>query len=72
MKIKMFKGNLKKYDPRILSVRSRKGYWPGILKERDHLKNLDINEIIILKWNSKEMVGREIWTKFLLAQNKVQ
>jgi hypothetical protein len=30
------------------------GFWSGDLKERDHLEDLDIDRILILKWISKK------------------
>jgi hypothetical protein len=37
------------------------GFWWGNLRERDHLEDPDLDEMIILKWIFKKWDG-EAWT----------
>ena len=36
------------------------GLWLGKLREREHLKDLDVDGVIILKWIVKKYVIREV------------
>jgi hypothetical protein len=40
------------------------GFWEGHLMERDHLEDIGVNEMIILKWNFKKLDGHA-WTRLL-------
>jgi len=49
------------------NIKMQEKHFSRNLKERDHLKNLDLGKIIILKWIFKKCEMMEVSNEFLLT-----